>query len=102
MLEYAKEKPDDIEEVKFYADMQWNLKVVLNLSPVHGKSVFDFQTESGIGRLLLQLSGGNEDYKNLAIWQLMHLHYCHMYWHDYRHHWITNNFNVFDGFILSL
>lgn len=65
MLEYAKEKPDDIEEVKFYADMHWNLKVVLNLSPVHGKSVFDFQTESGIGRLLLQLSGGGEDYKKL-------------------------------------
>ena len=26
MLEYDKEKPDDIEEVKFYVDMHWNLK----------------------------------------------------------------------------
>ena len=67
MLEYAKEKPDGIEEVKFYADMHGNLKVVLNLSPVHCKSVFDLQIESDISRLLLQFPGGNEDYKNLAI-----------------------------------
>ena len=47
MLEYAKEKLDDVEEVKFiYADMHRNLKVALNPSPVHRKSVFDFQTES--------------------------------------------------------
>ena len=73
MLEYAKEKPDDIEEVKFYADMHGNLKVVLNLSPVHCKSVFDLQIESDIGRLLLQFLGGNEDYKNLAIWQCIYV-----------------------------
>ena len=43
MLEYAKEKLDDVEEVKFiYADAHGNLKVVLNPSPVHHKSVFDF------------------------------------------------------------
>ena len=43
MLEYAKEKLDDVEEVKFiYADVHGNLKVVLNPSPVHHKSVFDF------------------------------------------------------------
>ena len=66
MLEYAKEKLDDVEEEKFiYADMHENLKVILNLSPVHRKSVFDFQTESDIGRLLSQLSGGDEDYENL-------------------------------------
>ena len=66
MREYAKEKLDDVEEVKFiYGDMHVNLKVVLNPSPVHRKSVFDFQTESDIGRLLSQLSGGDEDYENL-------------------------------------
>ena len=66
MLKYAKEKLGDVKEVKFiYADMHGNLKVVLNLSPVHHKSVFDFQTESDSGRLLLQLSGGDEDYENL-------------------------------------
>ena len=66
MLKYAKEKLGDVKEVKFiYADMHGNLKVVLNLSPVHRKSVFDFQTESDSGRLLLQLSGGDEDYENL-------------------------------------
>ena len=66
MLEYAKEKLDDVEEVKFiYGDMHVNLKVVLNPPPVHRKSVFDFQTESDIGRLLSQLSGGDEDYENL-------------------------------------
>ena len=43
MLEYAKEKLDDVKEVKFiYADTHGNLKVVLNPSPVHRKSVFDF------------------------------------------------------------
>ena len=63
MLEYAKEKLDDVEEVKFiYADMHGNLKVFLNPSPVHRKSVFDLQTVSDIGRLLSQLSGGDEDY----------------------------------------
>ena len=36
MLEYDKEKLDDVDEVKFlYADMHKNLKVVLNPSPVH-------------------------------------------------------------------
>ena len=66
MLEYAQEKLDDVKEEKFiYADMHENLKVILNLSPVHRKSVFDFQTESGIGRLLLQLSGGDDDHENL-------------------------------------
>ena len=36
MLKYAKEKLDDVEEVKFiYVDMPGNLKVVLNLFPVH-------------------------------------------------------------------
>ena len=66
MLKYAKEKLGDVKEVKFiYADMHGNLKVVLNLSPVHHESVFDFQTESDSGRLLLQLSGGDEDYENL-------------------------------------
>ena len=67
MLEYAKKKLDDVEEVKFiYPDMHGNFKVVLNLSPVHCKSVFDFQTESHIGTLLSQLSGGDEDYENLS------------------------------------
>ena len=66
MLEYAKEKLDDVDEVKFvYADMHGNLKVVLNPSPLHRKSVFDFQTESDIGRLLSQLSSGDENYENL-------------------------------------
>ena len=66
MLEYAKEKLNDVDEVKFvYADMHGNLKVVLKPSPLHSKSVFDFQTESDIGRLLSQLSGGGEDYENL-------------------------------------
>ena len=66
MLEYAKEKLDDADKVKLvYADMYGNLKVVLNPSPIHHKSVFDFQTESDIGRLLLQLSSGGDDYKNL-------------------------------------
>ena len=66
MLEYAKEKLDDVDEVKFvYANMHGNLKVVLNPSPLHLKSVFDFQTEPDIGRLLSQLSGGDEDYENL-------------------------------------
>ena len=66
MLKYAKEKLDDVEELKFiYADVYGNLKVVLNPSPVHRKSVFDFQTESYTGRLLPQLSGGDEDYENL-------------------------------------
>ena len=52
--------------IKFvYADMYGNLKVVLNSFPIHHKSVFDFQTESDIGRLLLQLSSGGDDYKNL-------------------------------------
>ena len=55
MLEYAKEKLENIDEVKFiYADMHGNLKVVLNPSPVQHKSVFDFQTQSNIGRLLSQ------------------------------------------------
>ena len=45
--------------------MQRNLKVVLNSSPVHLKSVLDFQTESEIGRLLSQFSAGDENYKNL-------------------------------------
>ena len=67
MLEYAQEKLDHVEEVKFiYADMHGNLKVVLNPTPVHRKSIFDFQTESDIGRLLSQLSGGDEDYENLC------------------------------------
>ena len=66
MLEYAKEKLDDVEEVKFiYADINGNPKVVLNPSPVHRKSKFDFQTKSDIGRLLSQLSRGDEDYENL-------------------------------------
>ena len=66
MLEYAKEKLDDVDKAKFvYADMHGNLKVVLNPSPLHRKSVFDFQTEPDIGRLLSGLSGGHEDYKNL-------------------------------------
>ena len=66
MLEYAKEKLDDVDEVKFvYADMHGNLKVLLNLFPLHRKSVFDLQTESEIGRLLSQLSGGDEDYEDL-------------------------------------
>ena len=66
MLEYTKEKLDDVEKVKFiFADIHGNPRVVLNLSPVHCKSVFDFQTESDIGRLILQLSGDDEDYKNL-------------------------------------
>ena len=66
MLKYTKEKLDDVDEMKFvYADMHGNLKVVLNPSPLHCKSVFDFQTESDIGRLLSQLSGGDKDYKNL-------------------------------------
>ena len=66
MLEYAKEKLDDVDEVKFvYPGMHGSLKVVLNPSPLHHKSVFDFQTESDIGRLLSQLSGGDEDYENL-------------------------------------
>ena len=64
MLKYAKEEWS--WEVKFiYENMHGNLKVALNLSPVHRKSVFDFQTESDIGTLLLQLSGGDQDYKNL-------------------------------------
>ena len=66
MLKYAKEKLDDVNEVKFvYTDIHGNLKVVLNLSPVHHKSVFDFQTKSDIGILLFQLSGGDEENKNL-------------------------------------
>ena len=66
MLKYAKEKLDDVEELKFiYADVHGNFKVVLNPSPVHRKSVFDFQTESYTGRLLPQLSGGDEDCENL-------------------------------------
>ena len=48
-----------------YVDIHGNLKVVLNPSPIHHKSVFDFQTESDFGRLLSQLPGGDEDYKNL-------------------------------------
>ena len=66
MLEYAKEKLENIDEVKFiYADMHGNLRIVLNPSPIQRKSVFDFQTQSNIGRLLLQLSVGDEDYENL-------------------------------------
>ena len=66
MLEYAREKLDDVDKMKFvYADVHGNLKVVLNPFPVHRKFVFNFQTESDIGRLLAQLSGGDEDYKNL-------------------------------------
>ena len=59
MLEYAKEKLDDVDKVKFvYVDIHGNLKVVLNPLPVHYKSVFDFQTESEIDRLLFQLPYG--------------------------------------------
>ena len=66
MLKYAEVKLDDVNDGKFvFVDMHGNLKVVLNPSPVHRKSVFDFHTESDIGRLLLQLSGSDEDYKNL-------------------------------------
>ena len=66
MLEHAEEKLENINEVKFtYADMHGNLKIVLNPSPVQHKSVFDFQTQSDIGRLLSQLSVGDEDYENL-------------------------------------
>ena len=66
MLQYAKEKLDDIEEIRFiYVDIPGNLKAVLNLSPVHRKSVFDFHSASENGRLLSQLSGGDENYKNL-------------------------------------
>ena len=66
ILEYTKEKLDDVQEVKFiHADIHGNLKVVPNPSPVQCKSVFDFQCESDIGRLLLQLSSGDEDYENL-------------------------------------
>ena len=65
MLKYTKEKVDDVDEVRFiYADMHRNLKVVLNPFPLHRKFVFDFQTESDICRLLSQLSGSDEDYKN--------------------------------------
>ena len=47
MLEYAEQSLDDVDEVKFvYADMQGNLKAVLNPSPEHRKSVFGFPTES--------------------------------------------------------
>ena len=57
MLEYAKEKLDNVDEVKFvYADMHGNLKVALNPYPVHCKPVFDFQAEIDIVRLLSQLS----------------------------------------------
>ena len=45
--------------------MHENLKVVLNPSPVHRKSVFDVQAEWDTGRLLWQLSGEDEDYENL-------------------------------------
>ena len=66
MLEHAEEKLENIDEVKFtYADMHGNLKIVLNPSPVQHKSVFDFQTQSDIGRLLSQLSVDDEDYENL-------------------------------------
>ena len=66
MLEYAEVKLDDVDDAKFvFVVMHGNLKVVLNPSPVHHKSVFDFHTESDIGRLLLQLSGSDKDYKNL-------------------------------------
>ena len=47
MIEYGTEKLDDVDEVNFfYTNMHFNLKLVLNPSPVHHKSVFDFQTES--------------------------------------------------------
>ena len=48
-----------------YVDMHGNLKVVLNSSSVHCRSVFDFKTESDIGILLAQLTGGDDDYQNL-------------------------------------
>ena len=62
----AKENLDDVEEVKFiYADIHGNIKVVLNPSPIHCKSVFDYQTESDIGRLLSQMSSVDEESENL-------------------------------------
>ena len=81
MLEYAKEKLDHVGEAKFvYVDMHGNLKIVLNLSPVNSKYVSDFQTELDIGRFLVQLSGGDEDYEN--SYGINALYYFHIHWRD--------------------
>ena len=85
ILEYTKEKLDDVQEVKFiHADIHGNLKVVPNPSPVQYKSVFDFQCESDIVDCYCSCP---VVMKIMRIYMMINaLCYCHIYWRDYCHH----------------